>query len=107
MKMTNKFCLISWLILFSSISLGANIIGLDVRTLEETKENPASQAIHIPLAQLNAETTKNLNKDREIYVFCESGRRADIAKKILIKLGHRDVINISSWRDWNKMKTIK
>lgn len=105
--MLHRFLIIFSLLFYSVTGLSANIIGLDVRSVEEVKVNPAPRSINIPLDELSELAESKLDKNREIYVFCESGFRASKAKKLLEELGFKRVTNINSWRDWNKMKTIK
>lgn len=82
-----------------------SILGLDVRSFHERQSTPAPGSLHIPLDQLE-ENEKSLvgNKNKKIYVFCESGRRSSRAQKILFKMGYEKVENIGSWRDWNRMQ---
>jgi rhodanese-related sulfurtransferase len=79
-------------------------IGLDVRSLNELKDNPAKGALHIPVDKLTSESLSKINVDKEIFVFCEAGYRADKAKKTLTKLGYKKVTNIKDWRTWNKVQ---
>ena len=39
------------------------------------------------------------DKTRRIYVYCRSGRRAQIAKENLEQLGYTDVVNLGSLED--------
>lgn len=83
-------------------------VGIDVRTLKELQVNPATGALHITLDELAA--SKNLDqmaKETPIHVFCEAGKRAEKAKKILEAKGFVNVRNIGSWRDWNNLKNKK
>lgn len=80
------------------------VIGIDVRFLSELKSNPAGQALHIPLGNLGDSVDSKVNKEAEIFVFCEAGYRAEKAKNILTKLGYKKVTNIKDWRTWNKVR---
>ena len=39
------------------------------------------------------------DKSKRIYVYCRSGRRSQIAKEALEKLGYKDVVNLGSLED--------
>ena len=80
------------------------VVGIDVRSLKELKSNPARQAIHIPLDHLEKAVGEKVNKDANIFVFCEAGYRAEKAKQSLTKLGYKNVTNIKDWRTWNKIR---
>lgn len=74
---------------------------IDVRTEEEHKEG------HIPGTDLNIphdkiENIKKIvqNKETKLILYCRSGRRSEIAKEILKKLGYKDVINAGGIKDW-------
>lgn len=101
--------LILTITLLLSYSLQAGMfVGLDVRTIEEVLENPAPNSIHISLKELSFRVEDKIKqKDTEIYVFCEGGVRAQKALNILKNLGYSRVLNIGSWRDWNKLKRAK
>lgn len=78
------------------------VIGLDVRSQGEYKSNGSSEAKNIPIDTL-ASRLDELDKDKEILVFCESGGRASKAKKILEDNGFSQVTNIKDWRAWNQI----
>jgi rhodanese-related sulfurtransferase len=74
---------------------------IDVRTEEEHKEG------HIPGTDLNIphdkiESIKNIiqNKETKLILYCRSGRRSQIAKETLKKLGYKNVINAGGIKDW-------
>lgn len=78
--------------------LGAQFI--DVRTPEEFTAGHAKGAVNIPLDKLDAESAK-LNKDRPVYLICQTGRRSQKAAEQLAQKGFVELINIeggtSAW----------
>lgn len=98
MKIILCFFLFSYLLLAKT-----NVVGIDVRTWPERKINPAPNSLAISTADLKEELKeKEISKDQEIVIFCESGGRATRAKKVLEELGYKKVKNIGSWREWNR-----
>jgi rhodanese-related sulfurtransferase len=81
-------------------------IGLDIRSYPELKLNPAEGAVHLSYFGFSQDKIKALNMDpnKTILVFCESGGRASKALDDLKKAGFSKVINIKDWRTWNKIK---
>jgi rhodanese-related sulfurtransferase len=75
---------------------------IDVRTAAEYKGNNIRQFKNIPLHQLSAKADKELAKDKEVVVICQSGMRSQKACKTLKKLGYEKVTNVrggmSAWR---------
>jgi len=70
---------------------------IDVRTQAEWDGGHIEGAILIPYEQIGkriGEVTRD--KKRRIYVYCRTGRRAQIAIKTLEKLGYRDLVNLGS-----------
>jgi rhodanese-related sulfurtransferase len=65
-----------------------NKILIDVRTKQEWFRNHLPDSINIPYDQIH---TLDVNKATKIVLYCNSGRRAKIAKNILKKLGYTDV----------------
>ena len=73
-----------------------NAILLDVRTREEVLEGNIPNSQNIPLNELeNAQFDKTAN----IYVYCRSGRRSEVATNLL-KLKGYNVINIGGYSDY-------
>lgn len=66
---------------------------VDVRTPMEFKGNHIKQFKNIPLNALKAEA-KNLSKEKEVIVICQSGMRSNAAVKQLKKLGFSNVTNV-------------
>lgn len=71
---------------------------LDVREIYEYKENNIKNTYHIPLSlledgkKLNSfSSLKNINKDSNILLFCNTGRRARQATNIILKQGYYNI----------------
>ncbi|MBM7660189.1 rhodanese-related sulfurtransferase [Bacillus mesophilus] len=75
---------------------------IDVRTQMEYKGTHIKGFKNLPLHQLAGEATKELSKDKEVVVICQSGMRSQKASKVLKKLGFTNVTNVkggmSAWR---------
>jgi rhodanese-related sulfurtransferase len=74
---------------------------VDVRTPVEYKGNHIRGFKNIPLQQLAQKAEKELSKEKEVIVICQSGMRSGQASKILSKLGFTKVTNVkggmNSW----------
>ena len=74
---------------------------IDVRTIEEYAGGHAVGAKNLPLDKLDAELTK-LNKNKPVYVICQTGRRSQKGSEVLQKAGFKDIYNItggtSEWK---------
>lgn len=71
-----------------------NKIFVDVRTPGEFKGRNIKEFKNIPLHQLTEKAEKELSKDKEIVVICQSGMRSQNASKRLKKLGYTKVTNV-------------
>lgn len=85
---------------------GARPIILDVRTTREWNNGHLEGAVLIPYDQIS-ERIGDVAKDQSqrIYVYCRTGRRSQIAKETLEKLGYKDIVNLGSLQD--AAKTMK
>lgn len=81
-------------------AVGVKPLIIDVRTEAEWNEGHIEGAILIPY-ELIGEKIRAVAKDKtgRIYVYCRSGRRSQIAKETLEKLGYKDVVNLGSLED--------
>jgi rhodanese-related sulfurtransferase len=74
---------------------------VDVRTPGEFKGNHIKGFKNIPLHQLSQKAEKELSKEKEVIVICQSGMRSGQASKVLKKLGFSKVTNVkggmSAW----------
>jgi rhodanese-related sulfurtransferase len=75
---------------------------VDVRTPGEFRGNHIKEFKNLPLQQLSQKAEKELSKDKEVVVICQSGMRSQNATKVLKKLGFTKVTNVkggmSAWR---------
>lgn len=73
---------------------------IDVRTPNEFRSNHIKGFKNIPLSEIQ-EGVKELSKDQEIFVICQSGMRSGKASKLLKKLGFKEITNVkggmSAW----------
>ena len=68
---------------------------IDVRTPEEYAAGHVEGAVNIPYEQIASgiKTVKGLKKDQPVLVYCRSGRRSAIAKKMLEKDGFKRILD--------------
>ena len=95
----------------SAIDQKEDILILDVRTVREVKSSHIQNSIHIDIngASFNDEVN-SLDKDKTIYVYCKVGGRSSMACKKMVKMGFKDVRNISGGiMEWERkeLPTIK
>lgn len=74
---------------------------IDVRTEEEYSGGHAANALHFPLDILKRDLAK-LDKERPVYVICETGRRSAEGARLLNEAGFGQVYSIaggtSAWK---------
>jgi phage shock protein E len=76
---------------------------IDVREPEEYAEGHVENSLLIPLGDIESGELDFIDKDKKIYIYCRSGRRAEIAKTILQNQGYENVENIGGLTDWQGM----
>jgi rhodanese-related sulfurtransferase len=88
---------------FYTASWAGDAYWVDVRTAEEYEKDHVSQAVNIPYEELATRITEvTADKDAVIYLYCRSGRRADIAKEALEARGYSQVINLETLENARK-----
>lgn len=72
-----------------------NVIFIDVREPEEYATGHLEGALNLPLTELIADSSRfiDIPKDSKLVVYCNSGRRSEIAAKILTNQGYKEVVN--------------
>ncbi|WP_065188501.1 rhodanese-like domain-containing protein [Shewanella woodyi] len=77
---------------WSKIDAGALVV--DVRTAQEFTTGHLDNAINIPFETIAEGLNKlNVDKEREIVLYCRSGRRSGIANDTLIEKGYTNTYN--------------
>ena len=83
---------------WAKIDSGALLI--DVRTQQEFDAGHLQDAKLIPFDQIGDKISAvETDKERDIVVYCRSGRRSGIAKETLEKMGYKNVINGGGMND--------
>lgn len=77
----------------AKVERGEKLNILDVRELDEYEERHIPDVKHIPLGEVE-DRFHEINKEDEIYLLCHSGRRSELAGKILAKQGFKKLINV-------------
>jgi phage shock protein E len=79
---------------FYNNAFASKYVIIDVRNPIEIESGYMETSINIPLGDLSISINDIVkSKDKEIYIYCRSGRRSGIAKEILKKLGYTNIIN--------------
>ena len=85
----------------SKLNTKENFVLLDVRTQEEYNAGYIAGAILLPYDEIKAKATIVLpDKEKEIVLYCRSGRRSAIAKKSLLDLGYQKVVDFGGVKRW-------
>lgn len=85
--------------------LGAQIMAangqlIDVREKAEYATEHANGAVNVPLSEIKVAKFSGIDKTKPVYVYCKSGVRAALAKKLLEKAGYTNVTNIGGLTNW-------
>lgn len=78
-----------------------NFVLLDVRTQEEFDAGHIPSAILLPYDEIELKAASVLpDKEKDIVLYCRSGRRSAIAKKVLVELGYQKVEDFGGINRW-------
>ena len=78
------------------------VILLDVRTVEEFLAGHIANAVNIPHKELAARLAELFDaKNSQIVIYCRSGRRAEVAKQVLVKSGFAQLDHLTGdFNEW-------
>ncbi len=83
------------LLVFSGLAFAAPDFWIDVRTADEFKTGHVAAAVNVPYDQIGSRIAQiTTNKNAEIYLNCQSGRRSGIALETLRAQGYTKVKNV-------------
>lgn len=78
-----------------------SVVLVDVREIEEWEESRIEGAVHIPLGEIPMRAPEELNKEKDIVLYCAHGKRSMEALFILRSAGFEKVRSleggISAW----------
>lgn len=78
---------------------------IDVRTEKEYKEGHLKNAINIPHSEIREKINAHVkDKEEKIILYCRSGRRSAIAKKILEEMGYKNIIDAGAYEELKKQE---
>ena len=88
------------------------IVILDVRTAEEFAKGHIANAVNISHDELDTRLLELTNaKDKQVVIYCRSGRRAEVARKLLSEQGFKHLDHLSgdfnAWTDKNLPVVVK
>lgn len=74
---------------------------VDVRTEEEFRKGHIPGALLVPVDEIRAGHLEALpDKEQALLLYCRTGRRAEDAAALLVKLGYRNVYAVGGIFDW-------
>ena len=77
-----------------------DIVIIDVREEYEYKVSHIKNSYNIPLNKLDSIDDYGFSKDMKIIVYCQSGRRSEMAASKLISMGYTNVFDMSGIDSW-------
>ncbi|MCD7777580.1 MAG: rhodanese-like domain-containing protein [Clostridiales bacterium] len=78
-----------------------NLILVDVRTKEEFEESYIEGARLLSLDQIEERAGEVLpDKNRQVMVYCRSGKRSKAAAEILDNMGYKHIYDMGGLIDW-------
>mgnify|MGYP003386430865 CR=1 FL=1 len=88
----------------NAMDSGEHLVLLDVREPHELKICALNYTLHIPMGDLRFRLDElEPFKEKDIVVYCRSGRRSNMAAMFLAELGFKSVKNLSggvlAWSD--------
>ena len=109
MKIITRLLIISLVLMISACStVGTKPpedIWVDVRSVQEYEEEHLADTYNIPHTDISSQISGiTTDKEAKIYVYCRSGRRADIAQKTLEAMGYTNVDNVGGIEDARELR---
>ncbi|WP_165494086.1 rhodanese-like domain-containing protein [Aquitalea sp. USM4] len=85
------------------VVLPPNALIVDVREAGEFASGHVQDAVNIPLSALPAQTERLRKLGQPVVVYCRSGARSAMARKVLLNGGVSEVINGKNTATVNRM----
>lgn len=91
--------------LFEAIQKKEDFVLLDVRTPEEYSKEKIKGSINLSVDKINEIEKIIPDKDKTVYVYCQSGSRSSSAVNTMLSLGYKKVFSVKggilAWQDNN------
>ncbi len=87
----DKISMVDWKTALEKVKEGALFV--DVRNPAELRDGFIQNSINIPLPELKTRFAE-LPKDKDLYIYCRSGRRSEVATHFLMQQGYEKVHNV-------------
>jgi len=88
----------------TQIPIGGEVLVIDVRTTEEYRSGHIGGAVHVPYEIIGDKIAAlSADKERDIVLYCRSGRRSGIAQKALQGMGYTRVVNAGGIDEYRKV----
>lgn len=79
----------------------ADIIIVDVRTLEEYNEEHIKNAVLLSLDTISENAASVIpDKDAIYFIYCRSGNRSATAAAQLVEMGYKNIYDLGGIKDW-------
>ena len=99
--MKNTFTKISHVTAKKIMDTQKDIIILDVREPDEIEEGYIDGAVFIPSEQVSKQAQSIIpDKEKQILVYCRSGKRSRVVCETLINIGYTKVYDFGGIIDW-------
>lgn len=77
-----------------------DVVIIDVREDYEYKNYHIKNSYNIPLGKLDSIDDYGFSKDKKLIVYCQSGRRSNMALEELINMGYTNVYDMGGIDSW-------
>jgi rhodanese-related sulfurtransferase len=105
--MKSIFLVFFSLLLFTAFST-QKILLIDVREAEEVRDGMLKDAVWYPLSKMQKDSSWHdefikMTVNKEVYLYCRSGKRAEVAREILKKIGLESK-NLGGYDDLRRLR---
>lgn len=87
------------------VEVPPNSLVIDVRESKEFEKSTLPNAINLHYNEFD-ELNLPINKDKEVYLFCNSGYQSTLAATKLIDKGYNNVYNLRGGNDWYRINKL-
>ncbi|WP_419570798.1 rhodanese-like domain-containing protein [Rheinheimera sp.] len=93
-----KAIICALLLWWAGSALAAEVVWLDVRSVQEFQAGHLDGALNLPHDQIEKITTLIADKTTPVKLYCRSGRRSALALEAMKKLGYTQLENAGGYQ---------